>query len=149
MSRLRRESTSFDMEADLISRQGAIDAFDGVKFDVEYCTEYGIGYNDGIDFAVSTLSVLPSARPKIKCIANITMTDEQIQEVFEKVKADILAVQPEGKKGKNICDSVAGHHCEFKCSVCGVEIGVVEGGDLDGAYGFKFCPGCGAEIEES
>ena len=56
---------------------------------------------------------------------------------------------PERKKGKNICDSVTGRHCEFKCSVCGVEISVVEGGDLDGAYGFKFCPGCGAEIEES
>ena len=47
----------------LISLQAAIDAFDGVKVDEEDCTEYDIGYNDGIDFAVSKLSVLPSARP--------------------------------------------------------------------------------------
>lgn len=47
---------------DLISRKAAIDALDGVKVDEENCTEYDIGYNDGIDFAVSRLSVLPSAQ---------------------------------------------------------------------------------------
>ena len=50
---------------ELISRQAAIDALDGVKVDEENCTEYDIGYNDGIDFAVSSLSVLPSAEPQI------------------------------------------------------------------------------------
>ena len=50
---------------DLIERQAAIDAFDGVKVDEENCTEYDIGYNDGIDFAISKLSVLPSAQPEI------------------------------------------------------------------------------------
>lgn len=49
---------------DNISRQAAIDAFDGVKVDEEHCTEYDIGYNDGIDFAVSRLSVLPPAQPQ-------------------------------------------------------------------------------------
>lgn len=52
---------------DLISRQAVIDAFDCEKFDVGYCTEYGIGYNDGIDFAVSKLSDLPSAQQWIPC----------------------------------------------------------------------------------
>ena len=51
--------------ADLIDRQAAIDALDGTKVDEENCTEYEIGYNDGIDFAVSTLSVLPSTQPEI------------------------------------------------------------------------------------
>ena len=53
-------------DSDLISRKAAIDAFDGVKVDEENCTEYDIGYNDGIDFAVSRLSVLPSAQPERK-----------------------------------------------------------------------------------
>ena len=52
------------MKDDTISRQAAIDALDGVKVDEENCTEYDIGYNDGIDFAVSRLSVLPSAQPE-------------------------------------------------------------------------------------
>ena len=47
--------------SDLISRQDAIDSFDGTKVSEEYCTEYDIGYNDGIDFAISKISVLPSA----------------------------------------------------------------------------------------
>ena len=54
--------------SDTISRQAAIDAFDGVKVDEENCTEYDIGYNDGIDFAVSKLSVLPSAQPEQRWI---------------------------------------------------------------------------------
>ena len=49
---------------DLISRTAAINEFDGAKVDEEYCTEYDIGYNDGINFAVSRLSVLPSAQPE-------------------------------------------------------------------------------------
>ena len=57
-----------NMLNDLISRQAAIDAFDGVKVDEENCTEYDIGYNDGIDFAVSKLSVLPSAQPEQRWI---------------------------------------------------------------------------------
>ena len=51
------------MKEDLISRQAAIDEFDGGKVDETYCTEYDIGYNDGIDFAISRLSVMPSAQP--------------------------------------------------------------------------------------
>lgn len=51
---------------DCISRQTAIDELDGTKVDEEDCTEYDIGYNDGIDFAISKLSVLPSAQPEQK-----------------------------------------------------------------------------------
>ena len=54
--------------SDLISRQAAIEAFDGVKVDEENCIEYDIGYNDGIDFAVSRLSVLPAAQPEQRWI---------------------------------------------------------------------------------
>ena len=59
---------------DTISRQAAINAFDGTKFDETYCTEYAIGYNDGIDFAVSKLFVLPSAQPVDKDI-NVPIND--------------------------------------------------------------------------
>ena len=53
-----------EVGTDCISRQVAIDAFDGVKVDEENCTEYDIGYNDGIDFAISKLSVLPPVQPQ-------------------------------------------------------------------------------------
>lgn len=58
--------TALQKDGDTISRQTAIDAFNGVKVDEEDCTEYDIGYNDGIDFAVSTLAGLPSVQPERK-----------------------------------------------------------------------------------
>lgn len=61
--------------------------------------------------------------------------------------ADVLPVV----RGRDICGTVNGH-CEFKCSVCGVELSSVYGGNndfgLDGGY-FNFCPNCGAWMEES
>ena len=59
---IRSERKMIQMNDDLISRQAAIDALKGEKFDGPFCAEYNVGYNDGIDFAVSTLSVLPSAQ---------------------------------------------------------------------------------------
>ena len=47
--------------------------------------------------------------------------------------------------GRDIYQEAKGH-CEFKCSVCGAEIGVVEGGDLDGGK-FNYCPNCGAKMD--
>lgn len=47
--------------SDLIRRSDAIDGFYNVKVHAEGCTEYDIGYNDGIDYAISKLSVMPSA----------------------------------------------------------------------------------------
>lgn len=60
---------------DLISRQAAIEAFDGAKVDEQDCTEYDIGYNDGIDFAVSRLSVLPSAQQWMPCSKGLPKKD--------------------------------------------------------------------------
>lgn len=37
---------------------------DSTKVDKEYYTDYEIGYNDGIVFAVSKLYVLPSVQPE-------------------------------------------------------------------------------------
>ena len=52
------------------------------------------------------------------------------------------------KHGKDISDFQK-YHCEFKCSVCGADIGVIEGGSLDGGGPkFKYCPNCGAKMEE-
>lgn len=104
---------------DLISRQDAIEEFYGVKFDEGYCTEYEIGYNDGIDFAVDRLSVLPSA--------------QQERKKGEWIKATGM-MPPE----------FHGRHC---CSECGnfanMEPPFGNREDLS-----KFCPNCGAYMRE-
>lgn len=50
------------------------------------------------------------------------------------------------KKGRDISGEVS-YYCDFKCSLCGADIGIVEGGNLDGGV-FNFCPNCGARMEE-
>lgn len=61
---------------ELISRQAAIEELNGEKFDEAYCNEYEDGYNDGIDFAVSKLSTLPSVQTKTRWI----LVTEQLPE---------------------------------------------------------------------
>ena len=127
-----------EYSSDVISRQAAIDAFDGVKVDEE--TEYDIGYNDGIDFAVSKLSVLPSAQP---------FTSEQIQTMQELESAQVKKAYELGKadrpKGYWIdtqVDSVGiAHRCI--CSICGEEPAA-----WSSINKFDFCPNCGADMRE-
>lgn len=59
---------------------------------------------------------------------------------------DVLNDSNEIKYAKNINEK-SKEHCEFKCSVCNVEIGTIEGGSMDGGY-FNYCPNCGARIVE-
>ena len=72
---------------DLIDRKKAIDA-----------TWFEPSYTDPLNVLTEVrdrLEALPSAQPEIKCIAKIMLTDEQVQEAFEKAKKEILAAQPE------------------------------------------------------
>lgn len=65
--------------ANLISRQEALKA---------------VGVNSWAGFRINAL---PSAQPEIKCIAKIMLTEEQVQEAFEKAKKEILVAQSEPK----------------------------------------------------
>lgn len=58
-------------------------------------------------------------------------------------RADVEEV----RHGEDIYYTVCDKHCEFKCSVCNAWIGVVEGGTLDAARGFNYCPACGAKMD--
>ena len=136
-----------------ISRQAAIDAFDGVKVDEENCTEYDIGYNDGIDFAISKLSVLPPARPT-------QLTDDDIETIRIHLSAfkenlcnqhrwneakeyealiDRLTAQPGQRTGKWILDRSGAYCCSECMEPCA---GYVMMKPRD-----KFCKMCGAKME--
>lgn len=70
---------------DCISRQAAIDDLHGKDPSQVW---------DTADIEV-WINELPSAQPEIKCIAKVTLTDEQVKEAIEKAKCEILAAQPE------------------------------------------------------
>jgi len=115
---------------DLIERQAAIDAIDGLP----NCYN---GYSDSYDksYIIGVLEELPSAEPR--CIATIQLSQEQLDEAFEKVKADILSVKP--KTGKWIGGELG------ECSVCGHK-GCAS--DIWDRCKEHFCPNCGTRLEE-
>ena len=78
------------VEGDCISRQAAIDSlhghFDGMLETDTWspCDIYGL------------IELLPSAQPEQVCVANVTLTDEQVKEVAEKAKNAVISViEPE------------------------------------------------------
>lgn len=54
----------------------------------------------------------------------------------------------EVRHGKDLYYTVYDTHCEFKCSVCNAWIAIVEGGTLDAARDFNYCPACGAKMDK-
>lgn len=71
-----------------------------------------------------------------------------LQQFKEYIEDQPTADVEEVKHGKDIYYTVCDKHCEFKCSVCNAWIGVVEGGTLDAARDFNYCPACGAKIDK-
>ena len=72
----------YEDDEDTISRQAAIDAM-----------------KDALDphivqFVKSKMAIeaLPSAQPERVCVANVTLTDEQVKEVVEKAKNAVISV---------------------------------------------------------
>lgn len=102
--------------------------------------------NAGIHWYVSAEAVfdallkLPSAEPEIKCIANVTLTDEQVKEAFEKAKCEILAAQSERKTGRWI----KLYPRAYKCSECKTWW---EESEDDEIKEFTYCPKCGKKME--
>ena len=95
-------------------------------------SEVGVSAGD-ISEVMSCLGRMPSAEPR--CIATIQLSQEQLDEAFEKVKADILSVKPKtGKWLKHKHENI--EHVE--CSNCKAWF-------LDKYFIHKsYCPNCGS-----
>lgn len=126
------QPTCNQLATDCISRQGAIDAVNELtRWYYETFHEKRPTANAVID----KLMDLPSAEPR--CIATIHLSQEQLDEAFEKVKADILSVKPKtgkwliAEKDRYIVHSV-------RCSVCGYCI----------SWMANYCPDCGSRMLE-
>lgn len=74
---------------DLISRQAAIKAIENLQG----CYN---GFSDTYDKAciIGALEEVPSAQPEKVCIANITLSEEQLREAVEKAKNEVVRVLP-------------------------------------------------------
>lgn len=123
------------MSDDLISKKAAIDA-----------TWFEPSYTDPLNVLTEVrdrLEALPSAQPGKICVANVTLTDEQVREAVEKAKNSVLTViESERKKGKWIVHMQRGNWNDEEirtCPECGKTFR-----NLDVA---NYCPNCGLPME--
>lgn len=91
---------------------------------------------------IMTIDNAPTIEPETKVVANVTFNKEQVEELVEKAKADILA-QIERPQGEWIFNSdsltddmIATHYC----SICGK--GAYSGHD-------NYCWNCGADMRNN
>ena len=114
--------------SDLISRQDVEEIINDVRDCISVKGYWAI---------LERMRKLPSAEPRSRCIANIHLSQEQLDEAFEKVKVDILSVKP--KTGKWIGGELG------ECSVCG-HYGCAS--DIWDRCTKHYCPNCGIRMLE-
>lgn len=126
---------------DLVERQKVIDAIL-----IEYNTEdsdYPTDYQLGLAKAKQIVMELPSAEPEKVCIAKVTITDEQVREIVEKIKHDAPIIIPERKKGKWEAFMAYGKTVRHRCSEC---LAVAARDDFGKEYLSDYCTVCGADM---
>ena len=79
--------------------------------------------------------------PEPVCIANVTITDEQI----EKIKADVLK---ELEQTERTCEFDSEACGKRRCKRCGAFVSVDSVWDCSGCIPAKYCPNCGAKAVE-
>lgn len=140
-------------KGDLISREALKKAIDkefekADLSDYEACSCVCEIYDKCIDNA-------PTVEPTIEPICEVKFDKEQLQEIVDKVKAEVLASveRPQGEwiKGEEISRTMLGNKVEhidyrdYTCSNCGL---VLENLFYwsNGSPFYKFCPNCGADM---
>lgn len=111
-----------------------IDADEIIKWADDSVSQYGNTYStDMLNMFGLFKEVIVNAPTvsETKLVANVTFNKEEVEELVEKAKADILA-QIERPQGEWIFDG----EDTFKCSVC----------NTLHCCGDNFCPNCGARM---
>ena len=105
-------------------------------------------------FVMDIIDNAPTVEPGTKVVANVTFDKEQLEELVEKAKADILAQieRPQGewkKERKYYYDFLKNIIYECSCSVCGARFPFAQIPETieDAFYSFDYCPSCGAEMK--
>lgn len=108
---------------DLVSRQDVIDA---LMNDADWAD------------AIPTIKSLPSSEPTTKCIAQIRIDRDDLQDLVNEKVNEIVDMMSEPKTGKWV---LKGHLWE--CDQCGCRINRAK--PLKGnIWNYNYCPNCGA-----
>lgn len=107
---------------DLINRQAAIAAIQNLypgMPTIDVCNSLNRWHKKNKQYieCEDAINKLPSAQPEKVCIANITLSEEQVLEAVEKAKSEIIqllpSTQPERKKGKWIKYDNGTYYCSL------------------------------------
>ena len=141
---------------ELISRRAAIDALDEIRhalweIDIPSPTvpEYAEHHEQVqsvwklLDKKQKELYVLPSVQPKERCIANITLNEEDLEKIVKEQVGEIKELLPE--KGEWIWDDdIFDLEKEYICSECRCYALKKDRNQIRS----NFCPNCGCDMRE-
>ena len=97
--------------SDLISRQDAIEAVRKVWCDNDDRKDfkqryYEMGNNDAVEDAIGYIDALPSAEPETKCIAQIRIDRDDMEDLVNEAANEIVDKMEEPKTGRDCTDFV-------------------------------------------
>lgn len=126
-----------------------IDADEIIKWADDSVSQYGGTYSidmlNMFGLFKEVIDNTPTVEPKTKVVANVTFDKEQMEELVEKAKADILAQieieRPQGEWVYSQYDAnpnIGNWHCS-KCRH-------IEIGGYNQKPNVNFCPNCGAKM---
>lgn len=78
----------------------------------------------------------PSAEPKIKCVAQIRIDQDDMEDLVNKKVKKIVEKMSETKTGRWILTSMLPDDCRYKCSIC----------KRHHREKYDYCPSCGAKM---
>ena len=136
------------MNDDLISREWLKDAFDNLCcHNCKTCRNFRI---EDSFYKCNLIENAPTVEPTIKPICEVKFDKEQLQEIVDKAKAEVLASieRPQGEwikvKEERMSVDMSGEIVtRYKCSECGRLIAILPSKLAD----YPFCH-CGAEMKK-
>lgn len=91
-------------------------------------------YAESIDMAIKALKALPSTEQKTKCIAQIKIDQDDIEDFVNEKVNEIVEKVAEPRTGRWISN----HDGSWDCSECGLHVLIYAKGN--------YCPNCGAKM---
>ena len=134
---------------DLISRQAAIDEAKE-WIDAVYFEENDKRERKAIECFIGSLKNMPSAQPEKVCIANITLSEEQLREAVEKAKNEVVRVLLDERPTADVRKNVRGEWIEHKRAE-EVEGYLISNYECSCCHTWErinsdYCPNCGADM---
>ena len=97
-----------------------------------------LGFGGYLDWKGVCSRIADLIEPEPVCIANINITDEQV----EKIKSDVLKELEQPERTCEFDSQVCG---KIRCKRCGAFVSVDSVWDCSGCVPIKYCPNCGAK----